>query len=396
MKFLIPKSVPDNYRLLYNEDLEKHNLSLFFLVSVCMFVFEAFLLVFQYIRLGSVLFEIFYFVVYIFALLFSGTFSILYTLYKNKIINKHLSITNFFFVVFFILLALSTSYAELSSSTSFLQNTVFIMTIFSLTSLVCLDYKTILFLLISAVTAFMVIVLTSDLLVVIKFGIALDYLLLFVLNFCVAIAFHNSRVDKFVQKVENEIAHENLQKTNEKLEILNKQLEQTAITDALTGVLNRMAFSNILKTQWTFAAQNKIHLSALMLDVDHFKNYNDKYGHIEGDKCLQKVAQSIVNSLRKTGDFAFRYGGEEFTCILPGTDINGAIIVAERIMLELKNADIYKSEDDSALTISIGIDCCIPSRDQDMFKFIENADKALYISKNNGRNRYTVFENQIN
>ncbi len=390
-KSLTPTKISGDYKLLYNKECEQRNLSLFMLVSMCMFVFEVLLLIFQYVRLGSLLFEILYFYVYIFTAIFGGTFSIIYYLYKHGKLKKNRLTVDFLFVFFFIILALSTSYAELSIATNFLQNSIFIIAMFSLTSLVYLDYKQILALLIFGVAVFIAQIYFSNLLTTVKVGIILDYLLLFVLNFCTAIVFHNSRVEKFIQKVEIEEANKNLQNTNAQLETLNKQLEQTAITDALTGVLNRMAFNNILKTQWTFSVQNIEPISALMIDVDHFKNYNDTYGHMEGDRCLQKVAQAIVKSLRKTGDFVFRYGGEEFTCILPSTDLNGAIIASKRIMEELKGSEILTKEGGAGVTVSIGINHCVPTKDDDMYKFIENADKALYKSKNNGRNMYTIY-----
>ncbi len=396
MSFLTPKEIPKEYKKAYQRECEKKCCSLFLAVSLGMFVIEALILIFQLIRLGDRLFDFFYFTVYIVALIFSAAFGITYFLYKTHKLTKNQRFVDCAFVICLIILGMLTSYAEFTASGNYAQNTIFIMLMFAISSILYFHYKAIIAFLIFATAAFVGVLQITQFDSNIKVAITLDKLFLLILMICVTVAFYNNRVALFMQNTELEKVNESLQKSNMKLEKLNTQLEQTAITDALTGVLNRMAFNNILKTQWNFCYREEEPLAVLMIDVDYFKQYNDTYGHIQGDKCLQHVAQSIVKSLRKTGDFIFRYGGEEFTCLLPSTNIDGAIIAAERIVQELKEEAIVTNNNMGYVTVSIGIHACIPEKGLDMYKFVEKADIALYKSKNSGRNMYTVYsENDV-
>ncbi len=391
MKLFLPKNIPINYKQLYNKECRERNLSLFLAVCISMFIFEILLLMFQIIRLGDVLYTLLYFDIYIYSIIFPFTFGILYLLCKKNIIIKSQYIVDSLFVIVFISIAALTTYAEITLSVEYFQNSLFIMLMFSVASFIYFDYKVVIAFLTISIVVFLSLVYFSQYPSLIKTGIMLDYLLLYVLNICVAIVFHNNRIEKFIQKVEIEIANDNLQKSNLELEKLNSQLEQTAITDALTGVLNRLAFNNILKTQVNFAIQNAEPMTVLMIDVDHFKLYNDTFGHLQGDECLKAVAKCIIKSLRKTGDFIFRYGGEEFACILPATDTKGAKLAASRIMEELRIAAIETSVKNEYLTVSIGIYSSTPTKDGNILDFVEKADKALYTSKNQGRGRYTIY-----
>ena len=130
-----------------------------------------------------------------------------------------------------------------------------------------------------------------------------------------------------------------------------------------------------------------------MIDVDYFKRYNDRYGHLAGDECLKSIARALQTSVRRTSDTCCRYGGEEFACLLPFTDQAGAVLCAENIINEVKGLNIeHKSSDISSLvTVSIGIAVITPTTDIQLEQLVKEADEALYTSKQNGRNRFTVF-----
>jgi len=178
---------------------------------------------------------------------------------------------------------------------------------------------------------------------------------------------------------EAEVAH-----YQRELEIANEQLRELAITDALTGVKNRRAFDERLRHEFALAARHNLPLSLMMLDVDHFKGFNDAYGHTEGDAMLRAIAAVIRKDVRST-DMVARYGGEEFAVILPSTGREEAHLMAERICRAVEAMDSSHRK----MTISIGIASKTPeieNRDH----FLALADEALYHAKNKGRNRVAV------
>jgi diguanylate cyclase (GGDEF)-like protein len=130
----------------------------------------------------------------------------------------------------------------------------------------------------------------------------------------------------------------------------------------------------------------------LMLDVDKFKNYNDTYGHPQGDLLLQFVGKTLIACLRRTSDMAARYGGDEFAVLLGDTDAAGAAVVAEQIRAAIEAGRVPRvgpdgSMADTSVTVSIGINALVPSLDAEMGDFVQGADQNLYIAKDTGRNR---------
>lgn len=175
------------------------------------------------------------------------------------------------------------------------------------------------------------------------------------------------------------------------IQILNQMyaIEQMSYIDGLTSIFNRRAFDNKLDYEWKRAIREESLLSLLMIDVDKFKNYNDTYGHLQGDIMLQAVSIVIKSSLKRSLDVLCRYGGEEFAVILPGIGLEGAVIVAERIRkrVETMNIPHLDSGTETSTAISIGVSAQKPSRNKSMNEFVKIADNMLYKAKNNGRNQ---------
>ena len=169
----------------------------------------------------------------------------------------------------------------------------------------------------------------------------------------------------------------------------NQQLKQLAILDSLTGVANRRYFDQVLKNEWHRLAREQKPLSLIMCDIDHFKAYNDTYGHLAGDSCLQQVANILKKATKRAADLVARYGGEEFSIILPDTDARGALFVAQNIRQKLNKQKITHpaSTISKYVTISIGIATQIPASLQTTSTLIEMADRALYQAKERGRDR---------
>lgn len=183
-------------------------------------------------------------------------------------------------------------------------------------------------------------------------------------------------------------------KTEAKLIDLQKELEALSFKDGLTGVANRRMFDSILETEWGNARRNNQPLSVIMLDIDYFKQYNDHYGHIQGDHCLKQVATTLNTAATRSRDFFGRFGGEEFILVLPETNEKSALTVAERCRSLIFKEQIphAKSGVGQLLTISLGVSTIIPSHKDEPMKFIEEVDRRLYQAKQKGRNCIAIGE----
>ncbi len=168
-----------------------------------------------------------------------------------------------------------------------------------------------------------------------------------------------------------------------------KALAELAKLDGLLGIPNRRSFDDFLEQQWKQARRDQKSLSLIMIDIDHFKLYNDHYGHQQGDRCLVQVAKLIEKSLRRPSDLAARYGGEEFACVLPDTSAEGAEELAEaiRVLTVDKAIPHTASPLASHVTLSIGVATLVPSSETSADELISLADQALYQAKSEGRNR---------
>ena len=179
-----------------------------------------------------------------------------------------------------------------------------------------------------------------------------------------------------------------VEKRTSKLKQANHTLQRIAALDALTGIANRRTFDKLIKLEWRRAMRDRTPLSLIMCDIDHFKNYNDDFGHQQGDICLKSVANSIHKVLKRPGDFTARYGGEEFIIVLPNIFMEGASAIAEKIRgnieaLKIEHSDKIKSK---YITISLGTATIIPKQSSVLKNLIETADNALYEAKAGGRN----------
>ncbi|MCL2205950.1 MAG: diguanylate cyclase [Treponema sp.] len=174
------------------------------------------------------------------------------------------------------------------------------------------------------------------------------------------------------------------------IQIVNqfRTIEYLSLHDQLTKIANRRNFDEKIHREWARAVREKEPLSVLMVDIDDFKKFNDLHGHQKGDLALQKLAETLSDALMRPGDFAARWGGEEFAIILPNTPLQGAMTIAERLR-ESVQALVIPDADGQELkvTISAGVTSQVPTTESSIVELIRNADNALYAAKRDGKNR---------
>ena len=203
---------------------------------------------------------------------------------------------------------------------------------------------------------------------------------------------HNQRqlLEKKTRELDAKVAE--LETLKRELEESNEKLRQLSSLDGLTDLPNRRFFDETLVREWQRGRRLQSPLTLIIIDIDHFKAYNDAYGHVIGDDCLKKVAKGLEKSILRDVDSIARYGGEEFAAILPETDREGGILIAQRMHDTIKGLNILHEHSPTAahVTVSSGIATTIPSKDANATRLIQWADQALYQAKASGRNRFVA------
>jgi diguanylate cyclase (GGDEF)-like protein len=174
----------------------------------------------------------------------------------------------------------------------------------------------------------------------------------------------------------------------QELAALNGRLRRIAESDGLTGVTNRRSFDVALEAEWRRCGRNGLPLAVILMDIDHFKAFNDNYGHQAGDDCLRRVAEVLANSLQRSGELLARYGGEEFVALLPGSDLETAAQIAERLRRRVAGSAIPHGYSTTGATVSLsaGVSAIVPTADGAWDALVSAADGALYAAKRAGRN----------
>lgn len=180
-----------------------------------------------------------------------------------------------------------------------------------------------------------------------------------------------------------------LERANAELREAVEELKRLAQIDGLTNVYNRRYFDNLLTTIWEISAREGLPLALIMIDLDHFKTYNDTHGHLAGDRCLKQVAETIAGTLKRAGDSVARFGGEEFVAVLPNTTEEGAAIVAEEIRANVEKLPL-------GITLSLGTAAMVPISGLNPSHLVNMADRALYQAKARGRNRVAPAGSSLN
>lgn len=204
------------------------------------------------------------------------------------------------------------------------------------------------------------------------------------------LAFQKKELEIQNKRLEQEIEHR--LEAEKKLLNINQQLQVLATLDSLTQLANRHAFDQFLEQEWLRMRREEKPLGLILCDVDHFKLYNDYFGHQAGDKCLQQVASAIASVAKRPADLVARYGGEEFAVILPNTDSHGVTKVAEMIRQQVESLQINHPQSlvTDSVTLSVGVACITPDSNILPEQLIQLSDHALYEAKQKGRNQVVI------
>ncbi len=176
----------------------------------------------------------------------------------------------------------------------------------------------------------------------------------------------------------------------QKLAEANETLHELSLVDPLTGIKNRKFFNDRYAEEWRRAVRQEYPLALIMVDIDHFKSVNDRYGHLCGDACIKAVAEVLLGSLKRPADHVARYGGEEFCLILPHGDPDGVAELAEHLRRRVQEREVMFGGEKLTLTVSAGVAIMLPGRADDSDTLIANADAALYEAKRGGRNQVRI------
>ena len=185
-----------------------------------------------------------------------------------------------------------------------------------------------------------------------------------------------------------------IEQKNAELAEANAELQRISQEDTLTGLANRRRFDACFAKEWKWMLREQRPLALILCDVDYFKQYNDTYGHLQGDQCLREVAHALRENVHRPGDLVARYGGEEFAAILVDTDLEGALAVAQafRQAVQKRRIPHETSSVDQHVTLSIGVASLVPEAGLEPEGLVSLADQALYLAKQQGRNRVQVLD----
>lgn len=201
----------------------------------------------------------------------------------------------------------------------------------------------------------------------------------------------------YVALQQRDEAYRALRESQQRLVDTNIELQKLMNADGLTGLANRRHLNDHLLMMWRRAQREATELSVLMIDVDQFKPYNDRYGHLSGDDALRRVADALRETVQRASDFVARYGGEEFMVVLPDTNTDGALQLAEQVRQRVESLAIGcdAPQPGAPLTVSIGVATQRPRLDDMVNDLVARADRALYQAKHNGRNQVVLHHHSL-
>ena len=212
-----------------------------------------------------------------------------------------------------------------------------------------------------------------------------------IMSWAISFMRYKKQAEDFINKKIILEKNKELRMINMQLQEANQKLEKMSRTDGLTGIINRLYFEVKIKDEWDRCKRDSAPLSLIMVDIDFFKGYNDKYGHQAGDSCIKLIANVLTLYVKHPSDIVARYGGDEFMVLLPNTDKEDAINLAKQMRIAVEDKSIQHSYSSVSehVTISLGINTTIPSDQSSIDEFIRNTDKALYMAKE--RRNCSVF-----
>ena len=381
--FLLP--VADEYKAALTLDINRTNMAKVKTIAITFLVLEVLMVAASLIIKKEALFstpDLYYFAMYLFLIAAMSVFlGIFHKLGKN--IPAHEMGIRSAGISFTCLLLFWSAGISLLDQLSYGQIIIYLTAIISIAVVPLFQPLTFFLLYVAAQTFFVAFMPYFQESGEIIFGNYANSTLFIIISFVISRIRYKTWIGDFKNRIIIQEKSIEINQINKELEEANEKLRHLSQTDSLTGVFNRSMFDKTIKIEWNRCKRNSIPLSLFMIDIDFFKAFNDNYGHQAGDVCIKRVASILLNFAKRSSDSVSRYGGDEFSVILPHLGKEDALKLAEQIRSKIAASHIpntYASIAEHA-TISMGVHTIIPSDDSSIDAFIEAADRALYEAK---------------
>lgn len=395
MRRLVVVSIEERYKKEFSIAVNRVNINIAKVAATTFVILESIMILISYINNKDDFFkepDIYYNGMYV--LLFTVMF--IYLFIFNKL-GRNISGNNTVIWVCIISCACFILYwsagIALLDQLSYGQIIVYVVALITVSAVPLFPSLTLLFILFSAQVLFIFFMPYFQQSVEILYGNYVNSTSFIAISLVISRIRYKNFVDDFHNKKIIQEKSEQLESANKELEDVNRKLEKLLQIDGLTGIFNRSFFDKTLKAEWDRCKRQSIPLSLIYLDIDYFKAFNDNYGHQAGDDCLILVAESLSSCARRSSDVVARYGGDEFTVLLPHVKKDNALQFAERLRSRIADKAIPHAYSPVApyLTISLGVSTLIPSDQSSIREFILTADQALYEAKKE-HNKVSVFQ----
>lgn len=386
-------SVPEKHRAEFEDLINETNVTRAKPTAFLFIVLEVFLLAASFIAKGNKMLKapgLYYIVMYFLLLFVMLAFLAVFTGYGHAIPAHRagIRISGIIFTGFILFWCAGISLLDQTSSG---QIMVYIVAVLAVAATPFFKPVVIFCMYLSVQTAFLVMLPYFQHSGRVPFGNIMNSTAFVIISWTISAMRYNSRAKEFVSTKLIQEKNVKLNQVNCELQQVNKKLENLSRIDSLTGIFNRYMFDKTIESEWDRCKCQFQPISLLMIDIDHFKSFNDHYGHQAGDECLKRVADVLSSCAKRASDAVARYGGEEFAVILPYMESENARLVAEEIRSKVEELTLPHAYSDISayVTISIGVHTVIPTGDLRLPIFIKSTDSALYEAKET-RNKVIV------
>ncbi len=392
LKRMLVLDIPSHYKVEFQRDNNKIIMNKGRVIAFTIIGIEILLIIFKFTEPNALIYpDVCYIAMYvIIATAMIVYLVIYYKVSKYAIQERTYNVIILFFSSFILLWSAGLSIID---QVAYGQVTAYIITSLSIAVFTHLKPTTSILMYVSCQILFVIFLPKVQMSESVLIGNIINTNVLTILAILVARMQYKKRVVDFINNKTIEEKNEAFKIVNNKLQAANEKLEKLSLTDSLTALNNRRSFNQQIAYEWERSKRFRLSLSVIYIDIDFFKAYNDRYGHVAGDHCLIQIAKVLETFSRRSTDFVARFGGEEFVVLHLNLRKKEIIEIAEKLRREVEELQIVHgvSPISPYVTISLGVNTVIPSDHNSIESLIEGADKALYIAKQNNRNQVVTY-----